>query len=373
MALIIVLSVFNGLEVFIQGLYSNFDPQLKVVPVEGKSFHFDETTKHKLESIEGVAVVTEIIEDNAFIRYTDKEMVVTIKGVGENYQKLGLLQNNIVEGEFKLRQNEKNFAVIGRGVQYSLSLDVDNDFYALQVYYPKRDARSSSFNIQNMVNRKLINTAGIFAIEKQYDIKYVIVPISFAEELMQYDGKRTSLEISVLENARIQSVESELQKQLGSSFKVLNQDEQHATLLKVLKIEKLFVYVAFSFILFIASFNIFFSLVMLVIEKKKDIAVLYAMGAGDSIIKRIFFLEGAIIAVIGSAIGMVLAFILLWLQQEYGFIGMGMETSLIQAYPVKMNPQDFLVTGITILIITIGSSLRPARSATKWNIKESLG
>jgi lipoprotein-releasing system permease protein len=218
----------------------------------------------------------------------------------------------------------------------------------------------------------VILPAGVYAIEKQYDMNYVIVPLEFAVDLLDYDNRRTSLELKVHDNFSIEEVKSRVGSFVGSDFKVLTSDEIHADFFKVLKIEKLFVFIIFSFILAIASFNIFFSLTMLAIDKKKDIAVLASLGADKKLIKRVFLTEGAIISFLGAFLGLFFGLIICLIQQQFGLISMGMETAVIDAYPVKMQFPDFLYTGLSIITITLFASYRPAIIASRTTIQENI-
>jgi len=366
MALIIILSVFNGLEDLLKSLYNNFDPEIKIQTSYGKSFPVDDILLKKIENVDGVEIVTEVIEDNAYVRYNRSEMVAVIKGVGRNFMDQHRLETAIVQGEMKLHDAEEDFAIIGRGVQYALNVAPNNDFFALQIFYPKDIDRVSS-NPERMLNKKNIMVGGIFALEKQYDEKYIFVPLEFARDLLDYGNKRTSLEIKIKNGYTEVDVQKTLKEVLGKDFKILNSDEQHATILRTVKIEKFFVYLIFIFILSISSFNIFFALSMLAIDKRKDISVLYSLGARDTLIRGIFLKEGAIISFSGAIIGLILGFILVLLQQEFGFISMGMQTSVINYYPVKMEFMDFIWTSLCIIVITLIASLRPAIMATKYN------
>jgi lipoprotein-releasing system permease protein len=330
----------------------------------------DDTLRSKIEGVQGIGVVTEVIEDIALVKYRDSQMVARIKGVGDNFLDQTNLGQSIVAGDLKFKQDGVDYAIIGRGIQYSLSITPSNDFYTLQVFYPK-NVRVGTIDPSKLYNRKNIMPGGIFAIEKQYDENYIFVPLSFAQELFDFGNKRTSLEIMLKPGARLKQVQNQLNSLLGEEFLVLNRDEQHSGLLKAIHIEKLFVFITFSFILAIASFNIFFSLTMLAIDKKKDISVLYSLGADDAIIKKIFLAEGAIIAFSGAVFGLSIGLIVCWIQQTYGIVSMGMETSVLDAYPVKMQFQDFLYTAISIIIITFLASYRPAMIATRTGIRTS--
>ncbi|MEM7548126.1 MAG: FtsX-like permease family protein [Bacteroidota bacterium] len=372
MALIVALSVFNGLEGMLRSLHEAFDPNLKVLPLEGKSFEWDMSLTRKIESIEGIEVVTPVIEDNAYVKYKEAQMVVKLKGVADNFNEHGNISDNIVQGEFLLKDNDISYAVLGRGVQYSLSLSPSDDFNTLQFFYPKRGRNPISADPSKLTNRKSILASGIFAIIKEYDEKYVIVPIDFAKELMGYENKITALEIKVLDGYSISKTKEEVKNKVGSDFRVLNEDEQHASILKALKIEKLFVFLTFSFIIAIAAFNIFFSLTMLGIEKKKDIAVLYSMGAPEKLIKSIFLAEGALIALSGAITGLLLGFLFVWSQENFGIISMGMSTSVVEAYPVEMQAMDFILVGLAITTITFMASYQPALIAKKVDVKNEL-
>lgn len=371
MALVVVLSVFNGLEGFIRSLYNSFDPDIKVMPVRGKSFVMDSLNLEKIQQIDGIAFVSEIIEDNAYVKFRDSEMVVKIKGVDDQFLKNTRLQQSIVEGSLLLEKDNLNFAVIGRGIQYTLNISDINDYYPLRFYYPKR-RRGSSINPAQLINQRSIGIGGVFAIEKQYDMNYVLVPIDFAGNLMDYGMRRTSLEINVKDYRDIQSVKSQISRIVGPSFEVLDSDQQHASLITAIKIEKLFVFLTFSFIIAVAAINIFFSLTMLAIEKKKDIAVLYALGSGRKLIRSIFLHEGAIISFSGAVMGMALGILICFIQQQFGIISMGVDTSVIDAYPVEMKLGDFIYSSLSIIFITMLFSSRPAFIASRSSVIDQL-
>lgn len=373
MALVVALSVFNGLENLIRTLYNTFDPEIKIVATKGKSFEFDEVFLDKIKAVEGVDIVTEVIEDNALLKYKEDQMVVKVKGVSDNFIQQSRMDSMIVAGEFRLHKGRKDYAIIGRGIQYMMSISLSNELHPLQLWYPKDLQKSfTSFNPDKIFNREVIFPGAVFAIEKQYDDNYIFVPLAFAQDLFNYDNKRTSLEIKTKQGYKINKVRDKLRTVLGSDFKVLNSDEQHASLLRAVKIEKMFMHLTITFILAVASFNIFFCLNMLAINKRKDVAILYSMGATPSFIRRIFLFEGAIIAFSGAIIGLILGVSIVLAQDYFGFASMGMETSIVDAYPVKMELMDFTTTGISIVIITIVASILPAIKASQVEIKDNL-
>lgn len=370
-ALIIVLSVFNGLEDLIRSIYGSFDPDLKISAAEGKAFEVDEEILNRIRQTPGVALITEVIEDNALIRYNEHQMVVKVKGVSPNFFEQNKIDSAIVEGSYELVQDEDFYALIGRGVQYQLSVRPDNQFAALQFMYPKA-SKGIPLNPENAFRSLSIMPGGVFAIERQYDDSYVFVPLEFAEELLDYGNKRTSIEVKVRQPSQTDRVQRQLRGALGEDFLVQNSDEQHVSLLRAVKVEKMFVFITFTFILLIASINIFYSLSMLVIDKKRDIAILAAMGASGSTVRRIFLAVGAIIGFLGALTGLGLGLFICWLQQTFGLVSMGMATSVVDSYPVQMQWSDVVLTGASIILITILVSIRPAHKAAVLSVRENL-
>ncbi|MCI0750600.1 MAG: FtsX-like permease family protein [Flammeovirgaceae bacterium] len=363
-ALVIVLSVFNGLGDLLYSLNSTFDPELKIQASKGKSFIISDSLRQEIKSIEGVAILTEVIEDYAYVRYRDANQVVTIKGVSDNFIDQKRIDNAIVDGELKLKQGSANFALIGQGLKYALSIAVDNPMYTLQVYYIRNV--KASLDPSNLYTRKNIVPAGVFSIVQNLDDNYVIVPLSFAEELTNYQNRRTSLEIKIKEGHALADVQVELKNFLGQSFNVLNQQEQHTDLYRLLKMEKLFTFLAFVILLGIGSINIFFCLMMLALDKRKDISVLSAMGADQNLIRKVFLFEGSLIALSGALLGLLLGGILCWLQMNYGLVSMGMASAVSTGYPVKMIPSDFITTVAVVTLITVFISWRPAVLASRF-------
>lgn len=362
-ALVIVLSVFNGLEVLLRSLYTSFDPELKIESVRGKSFEINDQLLSTVKSIQGVKTVTEVIEDYAYVRYRDADMVVTLKGMGENFLDQHRLDGHITEGEIKLKKDSIPFAIIGRGVRYTLSAEVTSDMYALQVFYIK-NLKGGTFDPSKMYSRKSIRPGSVFSIEKNYDENFIFVPLDFAKELFDYDNKRTSLEVQT-DGSGLQQVQQTLRQTLGENFSVLTNEEQHKDLYRLLKIEKLFTFLSLSLLLLVGSINIFFSLMMLAIDKKKDISILTAMGAPPSVIKRIFLAEGAIISLVGASVGLLLGALLCYLQDSIGLVGMGMDNAIVSHYPVEMKLTDFLLISSVILTIAFLVSFRPAILAAR--------
>ncbi|EOZ96543.1 Lipoprotein releasing system transmembrane protein LolC [Indibacter alkaliphilus LW1] len=370
MALVVVLSVFNGLENLVRSLYASFDAELKIEAALGKSFEVDENWLNGIQNVEGVALITEVIEDNALFKYRDNQHLARIKGVSDSYlQDEDRFAEGYVWGELDLGTQMQPKAIVGRGIGFFLSIDLENEFELLQVFYPKAPRTAGSIDPNQLYNRDIIRPAAFFSIEKDFDDNYIIAPISFVSKLLNYGQKRTSLEIKVAEGQPIQRVKKRLRDHLGDDFLVKDTDEQHAGILRTIKIEKLFVFITLSFILAIASFNIFFSLSMMAIEKKKDTAILFAMGAKESLVKKIYLKQGAIIAFSGALIGLVLGFSIVWVQDTFGLVTLGISSSIIESYPVKIVWTDFLWTSLAVIAITFLAAYRPAKIAS--NVKST--
>ena len=369
MALVVVLSVFNGLEDFQRTLFKSFDADLKISPLKGKHFNCPPELLQKIGKIEGIKNINQVIEENVLIRYRDASMVVNLKGVDDNFLKQDRLKKSLIDGKLILKEEGISHAIVGSGVALTMGIDVDAFFTPLEVWYP-RNSNSKTLNLtaSDAFNKMSLIPSGVFAIEQQYDDSYIFAPLSFAQNIFDFADERSSLEIQVSDNEKISVTQASIKNMLGKEFIVQNQDEQHANLLRAIRIEKLFVFLTLSFIIGIASFNIFFSLSMLAIEKKEDVKTLKAIGANAGMIQKIFLFEGAIVAFTGAIVGLILGFGLCWLQQTYGLISMGIVGALIDAYPVKMQFSDFFFTALVVVIITMIASYFPAKKASNTHI-----
>lgn len=372
-ALIIVLSVFNGLGDLLRSLHSAFDPPLKIEAARGKSFLVDDSLLQKIKAVEGVELVTEVIQDYAYVRYRDADMVAILRGVSENFLGQRRIDNSIVQGKLQLMQGDSiPCAIVGTGVQQILTIDVEEPFYPLQVFYIKNLSPGASLDPSRLYARQTILPVGVFAIEQQFNDQYLIVPLSFMQELLQYGDKRTSLEIKVAAGASLAATQARLKDALGTGYDVLTNEEQHKDIYRILKMEKLFMFLALSLLILVGSINIFFSLMMLAIDKRKDISVLAALGASEKTLRQIFLAEGALISFAGAALGLVLGGAICWAQDQFGLVGMGMQSSIVTSYPVKMQLSDFLITAGMLLLTTALIALFPAQKAAKTFAVEHL-
>ncbi len=370
-ALVIVMSVFNGLGDLLRNLNNAFDPEIKIEAVAGKSFMMSDSLLQKITAVEGVEIVTEVLEDYAYLRYRDANQIITLKGVSENFIDQNRINNSIVAGKLALRENNIDYALVGRGVEYNLSIVVNDPLFPLQLYYIK-NTKLTGLDPSKLYSKRNIIPGAVFSIVQNFDDNYVIVPLRFAQDLMDSGDKRTSLEIKTKAGANQLQVQERLKKVLGQAFTVLNHEEQHQDLYRLLNMEKLFTFLAFTILLGIGAINIFFSLMMLALDKKKDISVLMAMGADGKLIKKIFVSEGVFIAMLGTSLGLLLGAILVWAQMQFGFVSMGMESTITEGYPIKPVLSDFLLTLGVVAIITILISLRPAHLAARATAIEHL-
>lgn len=372
MALVIVMSVFNGLEDLIKSLFASFDAELKIEVVEGKSFLINEEWLDSIRNLEGVAVLTEVIEDNALLDYNGNQMVARIKGVSDNFLDQGRFSKGYFWGDTTLGDELRPAAILGRGVGFFLSVNLEDVNVPLKVFYPKAPRSASSIDPAQLYASGILDPVAFFSVERQFDDEYVIAPLAFTRDLLNYGDKRTSLEIKVKDGMSIREVQSTLKAHLGPKFLVKNTDEQHAGLLRTVKLEKLFVFLTLTFILAIASFNIFFSLSMLAIEKKKDIAVLKAMGAPNRLIRSIFLKQGALIAFSGAVIGLILGYFVCWMQEIFGLVTLGISSAVVDSYPIKIIWTDFLWISLSVIAITMVASWRPAWIASQVDTVKEL-
>ncbi len=372
MALVAVMSVFNGLEDLIRGLFSSFDSELQVTPVAGKSFVATEDWLNAIRKVEGVEVITEVIEDNALLEYRGNQHIARVKGVSDNYFDHERFSKGYFWGDTTLGTALRPGAILGRGVAFALSVNLDDINSVLQIYYPKAPKSAASLDPNQLYAAGQVEPRGFFSIEQGVDNEYILVPLGFFRDLLNYGQKRTALELKVASGHSISTVQQAVQAHLGTEFAVKNADEQHATLIRTVKLEKLVVFLTLTFILALASFNIFFSLSMLAIEKKKDLAVLKSMGAKNSLIRGIFLKQGALIAFSGAFLGLILGLLLVGAQEKFGLISLGIASGVVDAYPVRIHWPDLGWISFAVVTITLLASWRPAWIAAQVNPIDEL-
>ncbi|GGM79563.1 membrane protein [Dyadobacter beijingensis] len=365
MAMVVVLSVFNGMEDLNRKIFKTFDSDVRIVPAEGKRFKITPSMLNELKSVQGVQLVTQVIEDNALARYGNQQTIIRLKGVDSTFAQQKQLDTAMVEGSRRLTgDNGTSYALIAEGIRNALSITLEDIFTPIELLYPRTSSKTLNLTSPEAFNQVNLRPGGIFFIENRYD-DYIIAPLKQVEGLMGYNGERSALEVYTKPGYAEKDIAEALSAKLGKGFVVKDRDSLNADLLRAIKMEKLFVAVTLSLIILVAAINIFFSLSMLAIEKKNDVSMLYAMGATESLIRKIFMAEGAIVALSGAVVGLLGGIGICWLQMRYGLVSMGMATSLVDAYPVKLIWEDILYTGVVVVMITMVVSYIPARRAAE--------
>lgn len=370
-ALILILSVFNGFETMIVSLYSSFTPELKVMPAKGKTFDPKILHLDSLRKLPNMLSVTEVLEEKVLLRYGKGQFIGTVKGVSNDFLKNPRLDSTLQVGSFTLKDEEQSLAVIGTSVQIGLGINIRDEAAALQIYSPRHNVTSSANPLDEFVVRN-IAPSGVFSVQQEFD-DMVITPISFTRELLDEPKKISYVELNLQDNANADRIQKQLQQKLGKNYLVKNRYQQNTSLYKLLNSEKWAIFLILTFVLIIAIFNIIGSLTMLVIDKRKDIAILTSLGADKKMVQRIFFFEGMLITLVGCLIGMVAGLVFALLQQKFGFVTMGGET-MVQAYPVTLKATDFLLVFITVIgISVIASGISARLSVQKLDeIKQEL-
>lgn len=360
-AMVIVLSVFNGFEGLVISLYNAFEAPIVIRPTEGKTLYLDSIPMDMILSTEGVTDHVEVLEESCLLRYREKQYFARIKGVSDNFLDVTGIDSMVVDGKGAIYQNETPVALIGSGVAYHLSAQINDPLNPLEVYVPKRGTRAT-IDPSKAFNIKQIYISGVFSIQADFDLKYLITPISFARELLDHEGKISSIELFLSADADMQEVRENLQEKLGTRYMVKDRFQQNELLYKIMKSEKWAVFLILSFILMISIFNVIGSLTMLILEKKKDINVLRSMGANEKLIQRIFILEGVFISLIGAVGGLVLGLVVCWVQIEFGVIKLNSGGNyIIQAYPIVLQPLDVLYTFLVVATIGLLAAWLPVR------------
>jgi lipoprotein-releasing system permease protein len=364
MALIIILSVFNGLETLVSTIFNTFDPDLKITPAEGKTFIPDSTKLKLLASTDGVLCYSLTIEENALLKYGDRQYIATIKGVDDNYRRVTNIDSSMWEGEYKLKSdNGRAWAIPGIGIAQYLGIRV-NFVNPLFIYVPRRSARNS-LDPDEAFNRDFIFPSGIYQVEQTYDSKYIYLPIDFARGLIENEHGVSSIEVRFTEKADARAVQKTLSRIFGKECIVQNRFEQQEIFYKVMRSERLAIFFILTLILLIASFNIIGSLTMLIIEKERDVEILRSLGADNNLIRKIFIFEGWLISIIGAVSGIILGFIICWIQQTFGLIKLQSTSLIMNSYPVVMKAVDFIIVPGTVLLIGYWAAWYPVRYLTK--------
>lgn len=364
-ALIIILSAFNGFESLVKSLYSSFYADLRVQPVAGKTMLLSPDQLRSIRGTAGVRALTLVAEDKALLQNGDFQTVVFLKGVDDQYNEVAGVREKMVRGKFDLGTAEAPATVMGVGIENAIGVLTDRALTPLTLYMPKKGVADLS-NPLDALSVGQVATAGSFAIQQEFDNKYMLTNLGFVKQYLNFgEDEYSAAEISVEDPGQVEQVKQVLASQLGNRFKVLDRYEQNVTLYTTIRVEKWAIYGIFSLILLVAAFNMVGALTMLVLEKKKDIQVLQAMGGDASLVRRIFLSEGLVLAGIGAGLGILIALLLYYLQVNYKLVPLQGESFLIDYYPVKLVAADFLLVCGTVMTIALLASWVPASRAAK--------
>lgn len=360
-AFIIVISVMNGFSSIVGDLYNSVEPDVKILLSKGKYFNAD-TVIPKIISHPNVLKISKVISNQALIKHQQKQILVSVRGVDENFSKVTDIQSVIQKGNFTLQENNFNYIVIGQGIANDLNINITNQFSPVILYSPKRIKNTGLST--DIINERVAYVSGIFSINDDFDYKYVFCSLKFAQGLFDTENLINSIEIAVKDKGQIDNTQRDLQNILGDNFVVKNRYQLNEVLFKTLQTEKLWTFIILSFILLIATFSIISALTMLIIEKQNDIQTLYALGFDKQHIENIFMIEGFLITFGGAFIGLIIGLIICWIQIQFHIISFN-ENSILPYYPVKVQTQDFFLVILVLLVIGFFAAIYPVRFFTK--------
>jgi lipoprotein-releasing system permease protein len=365
MALFVVLSVFNGFEDLILKLFNNFHSDLKIESVEGKTIQLQNFPVEELKNAAEIYTVTYVIEDLALARYSDRQHLVTVKAVSEEFLLSPSIDSIILRGDALLEENGTDHAILGAVVDYVLGINPNDYTKFLSLYVPKRTVKST-VSMSQAFHSQSVMPSSVFSVQQEYDESYIIIPLETGKRLYEYDNEVTSLEIMLKPGSNLKKAWKNVTELIGNSYTVKDRYQQQEFIYKILRTEKLAIFFILSFILVIATFNVIGTLSMIILEKRKDIAVMNALGAPLSSIRRLFVIEGLLVIFTGAIAGLILGAALCWAQQTYGLLSLGHDDAgfVVQAYPVKMKITDILIVLATVGAIGVLSSLIPSGRIT---------
>lgn len=364
-ALILVLSVFNGFEGLVKSLYASFYTDLKISPETGKTITITRAQLQKLRSVQGIKNFSLVIEEKAILQNGNNQSIVHLKGVDPDYEQTTTVSNHIYSGHFDIGTAQQPLLVLGVGIEGALGIRAGSDVTPLMIYVPRKND-SETLNEMEDISSDTIHTAGSFMIQQEFDNKYVITNLTFLQKAMKLNPDDYSgVEIAVNNPSETDKIGKQLADIFGSGYKIQNRYQQNQSLYAIMNLERWVFYAVLCIILVVAAFNMVGALTMLVLEKRKDISVLHALGANNRFILKIFLSEGFLLAAIGGGIGMLIALILIILQQQYHLVPLEGGSFLINYFPAELKITDFILVGATVLIVSFLASWFPALQASK--------
>jgi lipoprotein-releasing system permease protein len=369
MALVVTLSVFNGFHDMVASFFTSFDPQLKIVPVKGKTVPSDDPLLTKVKQLPQVEVAMECVEDQALAVYKGRQAMVTIKGVEDSFSQLTHINEILLgDGQFELHAADMFYGIPGIRLAEQLATGYSYD-EPIKIFAPRREGQLNMANpLDGLVEDELYSPGVLFNVKQsRYDKNYILTDIAFARRVFEQQGMLSALELRLKPGSNFESVKSEIKQIVGDNYYVRDRFEQQDDTFKIMKIEKFIAYIFLTFILMVACFNIIGSLSMLIIDKKDDVVTLRNLGANDRQITRIFLFEGRLISAIGAVVGICLGLLLCWLQQTYGFVKLGSSSGsfVVNAYPVSVHPDDIVLVFVTVLVVGFLAVWYPVRYFSK--------
>ncbi len=362
-ALIIVLSAMNGLTNVVADLYHAIEPDLKITAVNSKYMsNKDELTK-KIKSISGINGISYSIEENALMKLDERQAIITVKGVDEEFKNLTHFDTVVTEGTYRFKYDNQFYGVFGRGVAGRLGINVNDFVSPISIYAPIR-GKTEGINPEDAFNKLSISPAGIFSLNDDFDFKYVLIDLEAAQQLFDCKDAFSAIELSIEDKDQLASIQAKLQIVLGDEYQIKNRYQLNDVLFKTLETEKLWTFLILAFILVIATFNIIGALTMLIIEKKKDIKTLYNLGADQKFIRNIFMQEGFLITFVGAFTGLIIGLIICILQQQFHLVTFD-DQSVIAYYPIDLQLKDFIWILAVVMAIGFLAALYPVRVFTK--------
>ena len=369
MALIITLSVFNGFSDLVATLFTAFDPQIEVTPTKGKTAPADDPVLTEIRQLPQVDVATECVEDMALVTYHDRQAMVTIKGVDDNFDRLTHIREILYgDGTFELHAADLNYGILGIRLAELLGTGYRFD-EPLQVYVPRREGQVDVTDpADGFVQDELYSPGVLFSVmQAKYDKNYVLTSVGFARRIFDQQGMVSSLALRLKPGSDFEKVKSEMQRIAGDKYTVKDRYEQQDDTFRIMKVEKLIAYLFLTFILVVACFNIIGSLSMLIIDKREDVVTLRNLGATDRQITQIFLFEGRLISALGAVIGLAVGLLLCWIQQTFGVIALGSSAGsfIVDSYPVSVHLWDVVLVFVTVLAVGFLSVWYPVRYFSK--------
>jgi lipoprotein-releasing system permease protein len=362
-AFVLVLSVFNGFEELLLQMFSNFNPEVKVMPLKGKTFDEEAINLTQLQAIAGVELISKSLEETAFFEYKDNRAFGKIKGVDSLFNAVNTIDSTIIDGRYLLQLEDMEFAVLGSRLYFDLGIDFADEFNALSVYMPKQERVGP---LQQPFRKQFLYPMGAFSFQASIDAKYVLSSLNFAQSLLNQPNQISALELKLTPDANVEATKKAIRAVVGEAYSVKDRYEQEETFLKLMNIEKWLGFAILALVLLLVSFNLIGAMWMIVLEKRQDISILKSMGSSDQTVRNIFLYEGLLLCGIGMVIGFSVALLIYFIQRTYGIVTIP-QGFLVTAYPIAIQVWDFVAIAAAVMIVGLLASLPAAMRARRMD------